>query len=650
MSRRLAGWVAVAVAAAVPALTGPTVAGPDRLDGRLSSPDLLSPAALYQDVVCDGYPAAGFRCSAATFAVPDYAAYFAARAVAPSHAAALPLWAGGQFLVLAAAGYAAARGLAAGRAWLAGVGVYLVGLAVGGFAAPDIELVLPVWHTGALAFALAGLAVGRRLIHSSRPAGWAVVLAGLTAVGVFSDRLVVPYLVAPAAVLLLAGWQSRRRAAATGLALVGGTAAGLAAIRLLLGDADPIDNYGLSVDLGRLGWRVYQLARVAAGEVAAGNRLLLGAAGWYLFAAWGCVRPAGRTELTAVRLFSLTAAAGTTAAFLLSRGADEMLPHGDWQTFGRYFVGPIGLAALGWVVWLTDRPRLGVAVAVGWLVGTPAAEWPAFDGYPERVRAVDAACRARGLTTGLGSYTDGKPSTLLSRAGLTVRQVWPMAGLGAGLTPQLWLGNADWYTRGPDGRPARFQFVLVGDQPDALPEGLVVARLGEPAERLPAGDRTVLVYDRPTDWRLARFASLDLPLLNATHEQAGGLADYPGAALATAAGVTATDTPAGDKVIEGGAAGVATHGPYLRVKRYGRGRATVRLTATTPGSSVEALWERPDGSRGRVLATAAVPVCEAEVPLDFDLTPRLSGGVLEFRLRYGGSGRVAVHGVRYAPP
>ena len=82
MSRahRLAPWLALALLGSVLVVGRASLrTSRDGLDGLLYSADFLSPAALYQDVVIDGRPLAGYQFSAATFAVPDQLVYAAAR-------------------------------------------------------------------------------------------------------------------------------------------------------------------------------------------------------------------------------------------------------------------------------------------------------------------------------------------------------------------------------------------------------------------------------------------------------------------------------------------------------------------------------------------------------------------------------------------
>lgn len=649
----------------------------DGLDGLLYNADYLSPAALYQDLVVDGYPLAGYQFSAATFAVPDQAAYFAARAACGSHAVAMPVWVAGLFLLLTAAGVWAGcellpdRRRAVTTTVLGGAACYLAGNAAAGFVHPHNDLLLPVWHTGALTVTLVGLAATARLARGRRVWAWSPLLAAVTAAGLFSDRFVGLYFAAPAAAGVAAWWLggrlTGRRLVVWHVAVAGGGLAGLLALRAFQGPGDPIGNYWRPPDPSRLAERATLLAAVVGRELAGGNPLLLGAAAWYarcgVAAARWAIRPTSPAAIGFVAVVSATSLATVTGAFLLSPAADEFLPALDWVVFGRYFVGPVGLAHLGWAVRLAGTPlgllpAAGAVAALGWVAAAPpAAGRPALDFYPEQVRAVDEACRARGLTLGLGGYGDGKPCTLLSRAGVTVRQVRPDPGAAAGAVSFPWLGNAGWSTRAPGGGPARFQFVLVGDRPGrdaALAEQPVVARLGEPAERVPVGERVLLVYDRPADWRLARFGELDGPTRNRAFGRAGAAVTYPGAALHAPAGVRVTDTADLSRVADDvhTAAGVVAHGPYLAVGRPGAHRATFRLTAagdTGLLGYVDVVWARAADGRSGVLAAAEVRsgAGEQELPLDFRLGEEHAGGWLEFRLTFAGRGRVALHDVRF---
>lgn len=653
---------------------------PDGLDGLLTNADFVSPAALYQDMVIDGYRLADFQFSAATFAVPDVAVYFAARAVAGDHAVALVAWVAALFLLLTAAGVWAAcellpdhRRVAVAVA-LGGAAAYLGGNAAAGFVHPHNDLLLPVWHNGALTLALAGLAAGLRLVRATRPqaiAGWGAAVAGLTGVGLFSDRFLGFYLILPAAALFLADWWGGRvpgrRLLLWLVATGGGGLAGLVTLRLTLGAADPISNYWKTPDLSLLADRTHRLAQVVGGELRPGNPLMLGAAAWYAWAgvavAGRLVRPAVPSAVGRVRLFSTVLLLAVTAVFLLSGTADDCLATLDWAVFSRYFVGPIGAAWLGWVVWLAGgrrrwalAPAAGVLAVGGAAVAPPVVDRPQTEWYPAMVRAVDEACRSRGLSAGLGAYGDAKPVSLLSRAGVTVRPVRPDASAPAGLVAFPWLGNSGWYARSPAGGPTAFQFVVVGDRPGrrgALPEAAVVAKLGEPAERVPAGERVLLVYDRPGDWPVRRFGACALDALNRRHERSGEPVAYPGAALLVPPGAAVTDTPDLCRHAEEGrtASGVVAYGPHLTAGRPGWHQATYRLAAAgaaVPVGYADVIWTRPETGESEQLAVSEVaPGLDGELPLKVLLEPRHSGGRLEFRVSYTGRGRLTVREVRF---
>lgn len=435
-----------------------------------------------------------------------------------------------------------------------------------GFVHPHNDLLLPVWHAGALTLTLAGLAVSLRLARTRRVGVWAAGLAAVTAPGLLSDHFVGLYFAVPAAAGMAAWWRaghvSGRRLLVWLVAVAGGGLAGLLALRAFQGSADPIGNYWQPPDLSRLAERVGLLGQVVGSELRGGNVLLVGAAGWYARCGVAGVRALVRP--------TPPAAVG--------------------------FVGLVSVVTLG----VVPRPRA--------------------DPRPRQLRR---------------------------------RQALHPAEPGRGGGPAGAAGGRG----GPGGGPARFQFVLVGDRPDrngALPEATVVAALGEPAERVPVGERVLLVYDRPGDWRLARFGECDGRTASRAYEQDGSAVTYPGAALLTPPGVRVTDTPGLDRVADDTrtAAGVVAHGPYVVVGRPGQHRATFRLTAagdTGVVGYVDVVWVRADGTHGKILASAEVRSAAGGqgLPLDFHLERYRAGGLLEFRLSFAGRGRVALHGVRF---
>ncbi len=660
---------------------------PGPLGALVTSSDFGAPAALYRDVVTDGYAVSQYQFSAATFALPDQAAYFAARTVTGSAAPAMPLWVGiavclwAGCLAWAGAELAPARKREAASAVIGLAAAYLAANAAYGFPHPFNDLLLPVWHNGALALSMIGVALTARLARagSGRAAlPWSVGVALVTALGLFSDRFVGFYFALPAAAALVVWWrrgQITARRLALWLAACGaGGVGGLVLLKLFQGAGDPISNYWKSPEFDQLAERALLLAYVIGSELAGGNLLLVGAAGWYAHALGTqfARRPAD-PALAFLRAMSAVMLAAVALVFLLSATADAALANLDYVEFSRYFVGPVGTAFLGWAVWLAARPRLVLAAALVGLVAaggaalgiawhTAGAERPGDLWYPDKVRFVDEACRARGLTQGLAGYSDAKALTLHSRAGVAVRQVRPDSSAVAGFTAFAWLSGSGGYTVAPTsqgGGPTAFEFVVTGRTPGELSESAVVAKLGEPAERVPAGQLTLLVYNRPGDWRVRDFGRADLQLLNAAAERGAFPVVYPGRAMLAPKeiGVDDADEPTGPRVADEShsTSGIAAFGPYVRATRTGWYRVSFDLSASGPPGGpggtlgyADVVWTAADGTGGEVLACVALADgAGPAVPLDFRVGPEQLGGSLQFRLSFEGRGRIELRSVKY---
>jgi hypothetical protein len=667
--------------------------------------DFLSPAAVYEDVVVDGYSLSGYQFSAANFAFPDTAVYFAVRAAVGRPAPAVVIWEVVLFGVLVASGVAAAAAVTppAARPYLApamlcAVAAYLGAVAGLFFIGPSRDLLLPVCHNGASACGMLGIAmVAWSLRSRSRRSrvGWLLGLTVLAAVATFSDRLFGLYFAAPVAVALLAVRALGRPAPdshlpvtrAGGLAAVAavgiGCAVGVVALRLLAGEAgDPLRKYWTGPQADGVLARTSRLVELVAAEARHGNVLVLSAAGWYAGCALAClaavvrrltglgadVSPA-RTHagLAFYRVISVAALAAVTAAFVFSRVSVGVLSE-NWHDFSRYFVGPLGLAFFGWPIWLAvaaggGSPVLGRAVAVVGSVALAAAgvgttlaeprsnDRDPLDYYPEYVHRLDDACRRHGLRYGLAPYWAAKPVNLLSRYGVRVVPVVPKQDMPFGVAAQHWLSNAEWYWKPPHGRgEVRYQFVVAMDPPDRFAELSardVVAAVGEPADRIPLGKYVLLVYDRLRGERLTRYAVLDCSVLNLRHKMdPWTTVRYPGHSYVVPAG---RGTARGDAraVSDGDEPGAVGYGPYLSPQEVGRFRVTFRITSsgtTTPNGWVEVLFTDPVGKTSTTLTRQFVqPGTESEPTLEFQVTKQMLKGLIEFRPVHTGQGELVFH-------
>jgi hypothetical protein len=244
--------------------------------------------------------------------------------------------------------------------------------------------------------------------------------------------------------------------------------------------------------------------------------------------------PRGTEPFVFLAVFSLAGAAITAAVLCLSRATDSLagLP---WEEYSRYLLGPQAVGWFGWAAWAahftapTYRPRVrfaaaAVPVALGIVplmvavvrCGPPVRD--VFDYYPADVRALDDACRARGLTCGLADYGLAKRAMVLTRTGVIVRQVTPDHSEGRAFAGFHWLSNAQWYWRPAAGQPGpvRYQFVVAHENPGhpwLLNAGRVAEVFGEPAARVPLDGPILMVYDRPEDAAFREFADRDPGLL-----------------------------------------------------------------------------------------------------------------------------------------
>lgn len=677
--------------------------------------DFLNHESFYVDVMCDGYHPGHYQFSAATFAFPELATYFPIRMLTGSAAAANAPWYSILFVMLTFGGWwavsvlvpVAGRTVAAPLILMAAAG-YVSANALLSFPETQTDFFYPLWHNGAILSTFLGIGCSCGLFRARErktAVCWAMLLAGLTVVSIFSDRLFALYFLAPFAV----GFVTLRivlghpcdesrcvpvtwRRFMVWLAVAGfGCGVGLGLLRWTQGSTDPLNNYWTGVELQTLSQRAVALAQIVGDELCEGNMVLIGAVAWYgmLTAAglWRVIRwPTNRSRtvspsfdgLLLVQVASTTALIVVTGTFLISAVAGYSLPTRDWHVFGRYFLGPIALVWMGWAVrtiaWAFDRQRVFrvmvpiAVVTVGLVCVAIAAtitdrtregftEW-----YPDEIRRSDEECARRGLQYGLAGYRDARRFTLLSKTDLVVRPVRSDPGAAPGIVPFTWLGNPDWFwqPRWKDrDRPLEFEFFVTSetDIGGTILESDVVARFGPPAERIPVGLRVLLVYNRPTDSLLRQFPrNCDFAINDRYRLTEAKSVVYPGAAFRVPDGITVSHTAELARTVEEGktAAGLIAYGPYLPIHRPGRYTATFRLTAQAPvayNSYVEVLLSDPAAGTEVVLIQKAVSpqTTSVEVPLTFTVPPSGSRKLVQFRTHYSGRGKLILHQVSLVP-
>ena len=535
-----------------------------RRDLILFNADFFYPAALYHDRFVDDLPLNGFQFSAATFAVPDVAGFFAVRATVGSTPKAMVAWVAVLGGIVVVSGWATGRAVlpANARRWLPGVllggsAIYLADLGLRLFATDAVELLRPLSHNGALAGTLLAFAFGVGMFRSRTVTplmacvfGMMAVCAGMMA----SDRWFGFWFAAPFGVAVAGTWAMRTpadggptigRSAGVLLTIAVGCLIGLGVLTVVLrshGDAAYLYWKGLP-ERSRLVLRVAVLVVRTLNEVRVGNVLVIAGVSWWAasggvvlaamarrLTGWG---PAVSPWLLLYCLMSLASAGFGTVVFLVTELATILDREHSWNEYCRYFTGPLGLGLFGWAMALAGLAGSGwrwgrvvvaggvsvvaVGLAVGSVVVPRDGAEDVLDYYPADVRAIDTACDRRGVHRGLGGYWRAKRITYLSRSGVRIDQAVDFDEVPLGITAFHWLNNAHGYWAGP-GHDGGYRFLLARDDPMFALGGRVeeVYRVfGQPAEAISVGDGCVLmVYDRPSDDRVRRFAEVDPALVD----------------------------------------------------------------------------------------------------------------------------------------
>jgi hypothetical protein len=308
-------------------------------------------------------------------------------------------------------------------------------------------MVLPICHNGALVCCVWLAAVAARCtVRPSRPL--LAFLAGLVAVTVASDALVLAHGVAP--LLAVLAWRRDWRTCGALLAGLAGSKLLTAALALggIVASPSPASGgHGYDAALRLLAhWPVL---RADAWAWALAALVLALWAGGRRYAA-----PTWRYLGDAAALSAVAAVAAPMAA-------------GLWQDVGhvRYMLPWFAWPAVAAGILLAQRPSGVLAVvAVGLTVAMPLLrEVPMCAPYPAAVQAIDAS----GATSGVGEYWLARYAGACSRRGVDIRQ------LDGGLQPLLMPGAV------PDWHGYRPQFVVV----TGLDRELVLREFGRPSRR-----------------------------------------------------------------------------------------------------------------------------------------------------------------------
>ena len=665
--------------------------------------DVLYGASLYDDLFLDGYSMKSFQFSAATFWVPDLAIYFTWRTILGSVAPAM--WATVLTLFLFHLGAAVRFGRS-----LVGVtgsrfvgplvvltgGIYLGISVLNNFAhQEEREIYLPGYHGGAALLAYLAFAAVVRVGRS--PNRWGIVPSHLasivvvTVAAVVSDRFYGLWFVGPVAVgvigtKLLARDESFpltwRKVLVLGTAVALGTAAGMALLKWVLSTAgDPITNYWVGANWGAFLDQLELFARLIVGECSNGNWLTISCVLWNAGALLSIGRAfvrrlRGRASETDGRFllfhlagFAMTAT--TVLAFLLSTASVDYLAVLDWGDMSRYFTGPISVGLFGWAFLLARLAGSGsrsvreaatllplaltVGVVVALSVRNPQPE-PGrnlVDFRPTYLDEIDAICLKYDMKDGLSAYALAKQTTLFSRAGVKLRPIETVSKAPHGITALHWLSNSEYYWKAPRGRerPVKFEFIVAHPNSPGMPTAEEMIRIfGEPAAREKAGGHDVLIYNRPSDFKLHRFAELDARCITLKANRDGWeKITYPGASLWGQRPISNDSNWYDRTATEQTPQGVLAFGPYLDRLTPGRYKITFRTSTTGVTESNGALDVMySDLSKGfeAVVALEAVPVgADRETSVIAYVSNSAKQPRFEFRTFYSGKGALTLHDV-----
>ncbi len=364
-----------------------------------------------------------------------------------------------------------------------------------------------------------------------------LLVAGCTLFTVLCDPGFLSQFIAPAVgllvVMFVTGVISFRRAAYTILALLYATAGGLALYQIpRLWGSDRVILYGSAMqpvytriidNIPLLIWNISDLFEkqywIAA--VWAAFFLLCIAGAWSILyqnrrvrphptvsvlRIGSCLRQIRSSQIGAVRTRLLMVLVFLPLQMLVS--ILSSLTTGDPAV--RYFLPSIFLPLFwGWPILLALKPRwlarlngrkalaLGysvVAIILAVIVVNFRTSWPAplpdLTGYyPAFTACMDENAARLNLHQGIAHYWQARQTTLLSKTGLVVAQVYP------DLSPMRYLNNSDTY-RGD------FDFVIIDNNPPPgiwIGRQIILSRFGQPAATFQCGDSDILVYNRPGD-------------------------------------------------------------------------------------------------------------------------------------------------------
>ncbi|MBI5878593.1 MAG: hypothetical protein HZB53_13170 [Chloroflexi bacterium] len=631
----------------------------DAFRSMVFNADLLLTEDLYRHFV-QGNDFSRWAWSAATYWFPDSTLYFALRFLTGNLQAAAISYALAQ-VVLCVVGIMALSRLtfrkyvpahdaliiACGALYLGGAALWL----------PGAQYLLgPVLHGGValtLLFALA-LVIWLLVRPATRP-GQALAMATLGALAfaaTLSDLFFVPQVLVPLGGALLALAVRlpayRRRAAALAAVLGVASTAGFVADRMA---RTSVDNVSMMLAPDHAGRSLAALAGVVqqAGSASPLHAALIalwlgGLFAYTLRRVRGAGVNAAPSDVAAVVLgAALAVHAPVELAFVVLAGIFSDI------TNLRYFV-PLLVLPTGWgfvlllspwsdgtrrAVWLSA----GCAVAISAIMLAQAvADAPRLAKlsqvttyYPADVACLDEQLSPLGVTRGVATYWQARPTALLSRNGLELAQVT------ADLAPFYWENDLSAYDIEP-------QFILLDRRPGmpaeyVIDEKRVRARFGAPAAIIDCADARALVYNRPSDTALPVMFK-GAPGL-ASFRRAGDSYTYQPANLPGAVG----RVDGLGRTVAGGPPGFLTFGPYVPLPP-GDYALVIEYAAQSPSDRIGA-WDvsiaRPGGDA--IAASGTLTTAGAQARGAFSLAET---GIVEVRIMYAGPGSLTVSALKLA--
>lgn len=390
-------------------------------------------------------------------------------------------------------------------------------------------LLLPGFHTGVLLVGFGMLWLGLRALDRGVGLLACGALFLATALGTWSDRILVPEFVAPLllvqAAFLFAGHLKPRAFWGLGASQVGGCVVGIHLTKHYFGPGSPWGQSPYKDYLAAfftehkdLSYRLGNLPLVVKGfpGIAVAGLLCVTGAGLVWRRRWAAFRgstPAAKAapwiglerQETFFALFCLLSVPACLAnAFLFAEGCNS-----------RYLL-PAYLLACFYPAWLYADGRhlgpwlrrgvlltaaLGIAfLAVDW--GSP--QWPHFSTpYPDDVAWLDQTCAAAGVKYIYTDYWRGRHTTFLSRQGLVACPLYDAGDSEAlgDLGYLSWIDSSFRYRSDASGQWPAYKAVLTTDL--SLP--LILRDFGPPAREATFKDDHLLFYDRDSDLAFRNF-------------------------------------------------------------------------------------------------------------------------------------------------